>query len=191
MPFARQEPSEAVGTDGDPDQSQGREPDRRRHPPDLAIAALGQDDLDPGGWFVFADADWWMPRPQVRRRKDPYHCRPGRAVVQHDAVTQRFERMIIWRTVHLHPVNLRKLVFRVSNAGLQGPIVCEQEQSFAVVIEPAGSPNARQPDIIRECGAPRAVSKLAQDVERLVEQDKHQSNSVSSLEYGGAQQHRM
>jgi hypothetical protein len=124
-------------------QPQGRETDSRGHTPHLAVAALGEGEFDPGGRDVAAPADGRIARPQFRFRNEADFRRAGTAIAERHATAQFFQRLGARLTFDLCPVGLGQFVFRFGNAGLQGPIVCEQQQAFAVVVKPTGGPHAR------------------------------------------------
>ncbi|MNR33703.1 hypothetical protein D3C85_1513960 [compost metagenome] len=73
---------------------------------------------------------------------------------------------------HLHPVGLGQLVLGVGDACLQLPIVGQQQQAFAVTVQPARRINSWHVDEVLQGRAPRLVAELGQDVERFVEQDQ-------------------
>jgi hypothetical protein len=62
-PFTRQQVFQRVGADGDAHQPQGGMADGRRHAPHLAIAAFGEDHLDPAGRNALAKAHRRIARP--------------------------------------------------------------------------------------------------------------------------------
>lgn len=61
--------------------------------------------------------------------------------------------------------------------GLQGSIVREQQQAFAVMVEPPGRAYLRYRNEFGERAPAFLVGELAQDIKRLVEQDEHFGNS--------------
>ncbi len=152
----------------------------RRHAPYLPVAALGDDELDPGRRNVLAKPYRRFARPQGRFRDGAHSGRACPAVVQRYTASQVFEHTLIRHAFYLRPVGLRQFVFWVGDPCLQGAVVGEQQQALAVIVEPPGGTHGRELDEIRERLSSGAVGKLAQHVERLVQQNQHHSSSVSS-----------
>jgi len=190
-PFPGGEAIDSIWTDRHTHQPQGRKTDSRGHAPHLAVATLGDGELDPGGRDVAAHADGRIAWPQFWFRNEANVRRAGAAIVEWHAAAQFFQRLCTRRAFDLRPIGLGQFVFRFGNAGLQGPIVGEQQQALAVVVEPSGRAHLRHRNEIGECAPAFLVGELAQDIEWFVEQDEHYSSSVSPCAYGGAQQHRM
>lgn len=190
-PGARQEVVQCIRADRHAYQPQGRKADGRSHAPHLAVAALADGELDPGRRNIAAETDWRMTRPQPRLGKEARRRRAGPPVAELHPVAQAFQRGVRRRPFDLHPVGFGQLVFRVRNARLQLAVVGEQQQTLAVVVESSSRAYLRYMDELGQGPAAVFVRELAQDIERLVEQDQHYSSSVSSCAYGGAQQHRM
>ena len=61
-----------------------------------------------------------------------------RTIVEHDAATQCVDRLVGDLSVHLHEVGLGFFVPRVGQRVRQPTVVGQQQQTFAVVIEPSG-----------------------------------------------------
>jgi hypothetical protein len=76
--------------------------------------------------------------PQLRFRDHAHLRRSSLPVIECYAVPQPVERFLSGCAFHLCPIGLGQFVFRVGDAGLQGTIVGQQHQSFAIVVEPAG-----------------------------------------------------
>ena len=73
----------------------------------------------------------------------------------------------------MRPVGLGHFVPRVGDAGLQLAVVGEQQQSFAVQVQPPGDIDARQRDEAGQGGAALgAVGELGQHAVGFVEQDQ-------------------
>ena len=70
---------------------------------------------------------------------------------------------------YLHKVGFRQFEIRRCDARLQGAIVGEQHQAFAVEIEPAGGIDAGQVDEIGQRALAAGGGKLAEHAKRLVE----------------------
>lgn len=70
----------------------------------------------------------------------------------------------------LNPVLFPRAVTRIAEAGLKWPMVGEQHEALAVLVEPAGRIDAWNCDeVSKRCGAGRGT-ELATDAKRLVEQ---------------------
>ena len=134
---------EPVRTDSNAHQAQRRETHGRGHAPYLAVAAFADNDFDPGGRNIFAEADGRVARPQDGLGQ---HARLGRAralAVQYDSTAQFPQRRIVRHAFYLHPVGLGQLVQRVGDALLQPAVIGEQQQALAVVVESSGRVHAR------------------------------------------------
>jgi hypothetical protein len=81
-PLAWGQVTQAPGTDGDPDQAQGRMADGGCHTAYLAIAALADDNFQPSCRDIGAKADRGMTGPQVWLGYLAYLGRLGFAVFQ-------------------------------------------------------------------------------------------------------------
>ncbi len=77
--------------------------------------------------------------------------------------------MLIDQSFHLRPVDLAQLHPRMADAVLQGAVVGEQHQPFAVVIQPAGRIDLGNGDVVGQAGLFPAAAELAQDVTGLAE----------------------
>ncbi len=169
-PFARGQAVEPVGADCHAHQTQGRVTDGRGHAPHLAVAALGEDEFDPGGRNVLAEADRWHRAATVSgsgmRRTSAGRVRPSSS---RTPSTQCFQRLCVRYALDLRPVGLGKLVFWLGDAGLQGAVVGEQQQALAVVVEPTGGAHVRHRNELGQRAPAFLVGELAQDIERFVE----------------------
>ena len=145
------------GTDGVADEPQGGMPDGGRHLPHLAVAPLGEPQGDPGVGHVLADADGRIPRREPRAFRNgsaragkvrlpsmtrPRAGRPGRGIGD---------------ALHLHPVDLLQAGGRRGEPVHEGPVVGEQQQAFAVPIQPPGRVDPGHGDEVLEAGAAPGV----------------------------------
>jgi len=179
-PLARRQAGKLVGADGHAHQAQGRMTHGRGHAPHLAVAALGDNEFDPGGRDVAAHANGWIAWPQFRLGDAAHFSRARTAIVEWHAAAQSIQGRVCWFTLNLHPIRFRQLVFRVGDALLQFAVVGQQKQTFAVVVEPPGCAHLRLRNEFCERAPAFLVGELTQDIERLVEQDEHYRSSVSS-----------
>ncbi len=132
------------------------------------------------GYDPAAIAEWALsfeePRAVYESGVTGFHlCRTRQSIVQHHATAQRVELLARGCAFHLHPVGLGLLVARIGQPVRQRTVVGEQQQAFAVVVQPSRRIDARRQ---AEPGQRRtrryaAVGELAQDVERFVEGDQH------------------
>jgi hypothetical protein len=148
-------------------------PDCRGHAPHLAIPAFLQFHFQPAVRDVLAHPDRRIAGPQFRCGREKLRPRrAGAPVAQVDAPAQRLQRPFVGHALDLRPIGFPETVTRIAEARLQRPMVGEQQQALAVVIEPAGRINARNADKITQRGASRYGRELAQHLERLVEQQQ-------------------
>ena len=159
-PFPGSQASEPIRPDRDTHQPQGRKTGGCGHAPHLAVAALGDDELDPGGRDIFAETDWRVARPECRFGQCACTGRTCALAVQHDSGAQCPKRRFVRHAFHLHPVGLGQLVLGVGDPCLQSAIVGEQQQPFAVVVEAARRPHFRQRNKISQRSAACLVGEL-------------------------------
>ncbi|GAB4352608.1 MAG: hypothetical protein Kow0073_08400 [Immundisolibacter sp.] len=125
--------------DADTDQAQRGVADGSGHASHLAVAAFGDDQLQPGGGNVTAFADRRLARPQPRWRCDAAClCRAGEAVLEAHAAAQRAERGLVWLAFHLRQVGLGQLEGGVGDALLQAAVAGQQQQALGVAVQPSG-----------------------------------------------------
>jgi len=81
-PFPGSQAGEPIRPDRDSHQPEGRETDSRSHAPYLAVAALGDGELDPGGRDVATHADGRIAWPQIGLRNESNFRRARTAIVE-------------------------------------------------------------------------------------------------------------
>ena len=159
--------------DAPPDQPQRGVVDRGGHAADLAVAAFADRYLQPAIGDARADPDRRHARPEVGGG-DPLDVGAGRAILQQDAAPQPIERVLAGIALDLHEIGLGQLELRVRDPRLEATVVGQQQQPFAIAVEPPRRIDARHIDELRQRRA-RArtvhVGELAEDVVRFVEQD--------------------
>ena len=96
----------------------------------------------------------------------------GGAVVQHDAVPEALQAGIVRDALDLHEVDLRERRARLADTSLPGTEIGEQQQAFAVVVEPTGGVDAVQRDEVAQAAPVVRTGELRQDLEWLVEEDQ-------------------
>jgi hypothetical protein len=179
-PFARLQLCQAVRSDGHPYQAQSGKANRGGHAPHLAIAAFHKYQFDPTGWNVSSKSYRRIARPELGFG-DALRLRgPGAFAFQQNSATQLFKCLLGGFTLDLRPVGLGQLVAWIAQFMLQVSVVGEQQQSFAVAVEPARGIDARRLDVVGEGRATFLVGELGQHPVGLVEQNQHSNNSVSS-----------
>lgn len=172
-PRARCQTRQRPVSDAPPDQPQRRVVNRGGHAADLAVAAFADGYLQPAIGDARADPDRRHARPEVGR-VDPLDVGAGRAVLQHDALSQPVERGGIGIALDLHEIGFRQLELRVRDPRLETTVVGQQQQPFAIAVEPPRRIDARHIDELRQRrarGRTVHVGELAEHVIRFVEQD--------------------
>lgn len=174
-PFPRREIAEAELPDALPEQTEGGMADRGRHPPDLAVAALREGQLDPDIADRFPKTDGRFPQRDDRRRIE--QARPGglRAAARNlEAVrksSQGFGRRL---PLDQHPISARVTFLRIEQSGVQIGLIGEQKKALAVGIQPTERINVRREAELSQCPVRRTVgSKLRQHAVGLVKRDQH------------------
>jgi hypothetical protein len=149
--------------------------DRRGHAADLAVAAFADRDAQPAIGDARADADRRDARPEIGRG-DPFDVGgAGGAVLQHDALPQPVERGLVGLALDLHEIGLGQLELRIRDPRLEATVVGQQQQPFAVPIQPPRRIDPAHVDELRQRRARRGgarVGELAEDVVGFVEEDQ-------------------
>ncbi len=154
----------------------------RRHAADLAVLALAQRQLDPRRRNLRAITNRRIARPEIRGLFDePRAGRLRHEVAEVDSCAQRRQRILGRRALDLRPVDLRKLELRARDARLQGAVVRQQQQPFAVRVEPAGGIYRRNLDEIGERLLAGLRRELAGHAEGFVEGDQHVMDGDEAL----------
>ena len=160
-PFTGCEAIDSIWTDRHTHQPQGRKSDSRGHTPHLAVAAFNNGELDPSGWDIPTYADGRIARPQFWLRYAANFRWARTAIVEGHPAAQYFQRLGARRTFDLCPVGFGQFVFRFGNAGLQLPVVSEQQQPFAVIVESPGRAYSRHSREVGQCAPAFLVGELA------------------------------
>jgi len=126
----------------------------------LAVAAFTDTDLQPGGGHRLAEPHGRIPWPQLRFVDDPRLSGQGEAILQFQAAAQRFQIGIRGCAFHLYQVPLPGPLARVGEAVGQPAVVGEQEQPFAVPVEPAGGVDPLQRNVVGQGGTSFPVGEL-------------------------------
>lgn len=139
-----------------------------RHAADLPVAAFRQAEFDPGGGDLGPVTNRRIARPDGGCRDDVGLGGRGFAIFQDDSLAQLFQSLRVWFPLHLGPIGLEQLVAGVTDTVLQGAIVGEQNQPFAVPIQSACGVYAFFGHEIGQRATVFGVGKLAEHIERFV-----------------------
>jgi hypothetical protein len=164
-PLAGAEIAERNRTDGNADQPQGRVTDGGRHTPHLAVAPLADGEAEPRGRHVLAEPDRHGSIRQRGRRG--HHFDVGRAspaVIQDDAAAQGLECLGIRFPLDLDQISFGMFEPRVGEAMRQSSVVGQEEQAFAVAVEPACRIDSLHRDEFLERKTCAGVAKLTEDI---------------------------
>jgi len=142
---------------------------RRRHSPDLAIAALGQRDFEPARGDILALSDRRSSCPQFRFRDDPCCGWAGDPIPQPDPAAKSVEGSVIGHSFHLRPIGLGELETRCADVMLERAIIRQQQQALRIPIKPAGGVNRRYRDMIGEARVAVDSGELTDYAVRLIE----------------------
>ena len=142
------------------------------HAPHLAVAPLHDCYLQPAGGDLFALAYGRVAWPHRRVIHDARPGGQGHAVVEFHTGAKGGQFLLARDAFHLHPVGLGGLLSRLGEACLQLAVVGEQQEPFAVSIQPARGIDAGLFDVILEGLAARLVGELAEHHVRLVQEQQ-------------------
>src|SRR6266545_698043 len=177
FPFSRRQITQFKAADARAQQPQGRVPDGRRHPAHLAVFAFRQFQINPAIGNVAAEANRRITRRQRRRRlQNPGATWQSLTPPNQDAFFQLPQRLRGRNSLHLRPITATMPVSRMKQPLVQLRFVTEQQQSFAVGIEPADGINVSGKAELRQCPRFRALRcELRNDAVRFVKRDEHQT----------------
>ena len=95
-----------------------------------------------------------------------------RRIASQHGIDQRFELGWCRFAFNLRPVGFGHFRARLADTRLQPTVIRQQEESFAVVVEPACRVDARTIDVVSQCFAAFGIAELAEYAKRLVEEDQ-------------------
>ena len=179
-PLARRQLAEVEPPDAHAHELDDLVPDRRAHPPDLAVLALGEDDLEPGRALALPDDA--AGGATARGPEDPHLRRPRhRAVVERQALPQRAERLAVGNARDARVVGLRDVVLGGREALAEAVVVRQDEEPRGVAVEPADreDPAAHVAEGVVDGGPPAGVRPGRDEALRLVEGDDHPRRVVA------------
>ena len=151
--------------------------DLGRHAADLAIAAFFEGQFNPGIRDVSAVANGRIARPWLWAGiEDASLGRASAVTGEQDSGREPFHGIGGWGAFNLSPVGTRVSELWIGEPVLESTIVGEQDEPFAVVIEPPGGIDIGDIYEIGECArCLRGAGELAHDVVGLVEEDVPQA----------------
>ncbi len=187
-PLAGRQAFQAVRADRDPHQAQRGITDGSRHATHLAVAPLGDGDLEPARRDRLAVTDRWIARPKTGLSAAPDLCRSRSAAIENDAAPQLGERRVRRYPLDLHPIGFGQLEARIRESLLQSAVVGEQQQPFAVAVQPPGRVDPRNRDKPRQGSARLAIGELAQHAVGFVQRDEPRAGGSARMR--GAKNHR-
>ncbi len=144
--------------------------DSRSHAANLAVAPFANGQAQPGRWHVLAIADrhrsvW--ERGRLGQQVD--FGGPGPAVPKLDAAPEPFQCPEIRSALHLNEIGLRVFESRVGQPMGKRSVVGQEQEAFAVAVEPADGIDSWDRHERLERGSSRDVAELTQDVVGLEE----------------------
>ena len=158
--------------DGDPDEPQGRVPDGRRHPPDLAVPPFADHQSQPGRRHVLAEPDRHRAVGQgggsSRSSTSAGRVGPSFSTTPR---RERLERRRVGNPLDLHEIRLGMFEPRVGQPVGQPAVIGQQQQALAVAVEPADRIDPRHATKSLSVARPVGVGELGQDVVGLVKGD--------------------
>lgn len=167
---------EGEPADGDADEPEGGVADGGGHAADLAVFSFDEGERDPAVRDFLADAD----RGDAGRdhRLGSEQMDPGRgaavALDGQSAAAEEIERAFPGDAFDLGVVGLGLFRAGVEDAGDEIFFITEEEEAFGIAVESADRPDFRRQGEIGEGALAGDVrGELAEDIEGLVEGDKH------------------
>ena len=159
------------GTDAMADQAQRWVANCGRHTPDLAVLSFHEGYFQPCRGNGLADADRWLATPQSSWLVYKTHLgRAGDKIAQIDSATKPGQHLLLRAAFDLGPIGLGLLSLGIADSMLQGSVVSQHEESFAIPVQPARRVYIRNADVILQGRPGRVQSELADDPIRLVEE---------------------
>lgn len=142
-PLARREFAQGPIANTRPDQPQGRVANCRCHPPNLPVSALSNLHFQPLRCLILPIANRRCSRPKpFRWRQQRYFRWTGTAFFKRDTLPQQTKRCVVGYAFHLYPIGLGQLEGRVADLLLQFPIICQQHETFRVIVQATRRVNA-------------------------------------------------
>ncbi len=153
---------------------------QRGHPPHLPVLALDQFQTNPTVPNVFAETNRWIPRRDHRLWfQKPGPAWQGPPSLYDDAFLQLPQRFRGRNSFNLRPVNPPMAVSRVQQSFVELRLVAQQQQAFAVGIEPADGINVLWKPESGQRSTIRSVRReLRNHTARFVECDQHRAVSL-------------
>lgn len=150
-------------------------PDGSGHFADLPVAAFCERKFEPDVRDIFSETDRWIAGCDVWLRiENPDVARARFSTFDDDAFFQRGERHRCGNAFHERVIRAFVCVAWVEQAGVQTRLVGEQQQTFAIRVQPPQWVHIFRETEFRQCPKRTAVRrKLGKDAVRFVEGDQH------------------
>jgi predicted deacylase len=147
-PLARLQALQRQRADGDAHQAQRGMPDRCRHVPNLAFAALTQHDAQPACGDRLAMADRRRARGQLWLMRQQLHLSRGSDLaLDFHAGAQTRQCRRVGHALGLDEIGLGQHVIWMGQAMRQRPVIGQQQQALTVKVEPTGSVDVRHRNV--------------------------------------------
>jgi hypothetical protein len=153
------------------DQAQSRVANRGCHTPDLAVLSFHEGHFQPCRGNGLADSDRGLATPQSGWLVHKTHL--GRArdkIAQIDSAPKRGQSIFLGAALDLGPIGLGLLSLGIADSMLQGSVVSQYEQSFAIPVQPSRCVHVGNVDVVLQGWSARMQRELADDSVGLVEQ---------------------
>jgi hypothetical protein len=161
-----------VQLNGNPDQTESGQANGGGHAAHLSVASLTEAEFQPIGRDRLARSDRRHPGTPWNVPELTHSCLIGQAVLDGQTLSQLFQLGFTCHPLHLHVVGPPVGPSGLTQAGLKGAVVRQNQQALAVGVQSARGVDARDGEDVRE-GPPAAVglrSELAEHPEGLVQQ---------------------
>src|SRR5437867_1292323 len=177
LPFSRRQIAQFQTADLHTNQAQRWMADRGGHAPHLAVLAFDQFQTDPAIRNALPKTDRRIARRQFRPGfQQPRAARQGPPPENHHASFQLPQRLGVRDPLYLSPINPPMSVARVQQPFIELRLIAQQQQSFALSVQPSNGVNAGRKTEFRQRASPGTVRrKLRDDPVRLVKGDEHRS----------------
>src|SRR5215470_13615564 len=140
------------------------------HAPHLAVATLGEGDLDPGGGHTLAVANRRIARRQRGLTLQQMDLSGTRAVALDGYASAQPAQSLLFRNAFdLRPIAARMAELGIAEPVLQLAVRGKEHQAFAVAIEPAHGVDTFDRDIFLQRVS--LAGELAEHAEGLIEDD--------------------
>jgi hypothetical protein len=159
--------------DGGADEAEGGQADRGGHAANLAVAPLGEGEREPGSGDGGADTNGGRSRGEGGVGDLDDFGGAGTVALDGDAGTESVEGGFGGSAFDLDAVGTAVGEIGEEEAELEGAVVGEEEQSFAIGVKAAGGVDVGDWDEVGEGGARRdgSICELGENAVGFVEED--------------------